>query len=243
MLFQKRTPVEIIPIPGTVETNSADKYFYFHWSPVEIWILKHLVSLSSKLSVMTLIAWFLGAPPSNNTQNKHIIKFKQNYPELFNINFSDLTNLWCVGSGSFGTVFKAKLGGKWVAAKRIDMKDKVAYKYLVREILNLKKLKHDNVLQYIGIAHDDLREVYLITDYVKGTTLYKLTKKMKRNYPVIVRILIHVAYGMRYMNSINMLHRDIKLDNILVWKLFKVGWIQVEFLIFLYVRSAMIIEQ
>lgn len=61
-----------------------------------------------------------------------------------------------------------------------------------------------------------MKEIYLVTDYVDGTTLAKLTKKIKRNYPVIIRILVNVAYGMRYMNSVNMLHRDIKLDNVLV---------------------------
>lgn len=126
-----------------------------------------------------------------------------------------------VASGAFGTVYKTVYDGNLVAAKRIETNgDNDTYKYLVREVLNLKKLKHNNILQFIGLAHDDLKEVYLVTDFVDGGSLAKIAKKIKKNFHAIIQICVKVAFGMRYMNSLNMLHRDIKCSNVLVRKTF-----------------------
>ena len=161
--------------------------------------------------------FFTGVKDKNTAPNKYIIKFKEKHPDFFNIEFSELKKKKRVGSGAFGTVYRVEYKNKFVAAKRIDTNGgSDTYKYLSREILNLRKLHHQNILEYIGLAHEDLKEVYLITDFVDGLSLDKMKKKIRKNYAVITEIAAKIAFGMRYMNSINMLHRDLKLANILV---------------------------
>ena len=156
-------------------------------------------------------------PEPNKAPNKHIIRLQKQHGEFFNIEFNELSKLKRIAAGSFGTVYRTTYKGEVVAAKRIETNgDKDTYKYLLREIINLQKMNHENVLKYIGLTHDQQKEVYMITDFVDGGSLAKMAKKLRKEYVSIIRIACKVAFGMRYMNSLNMLHRDLKLSNVLV---------------------------
>jgi len=163
-----------------------------------------------------------GVAERSKGPDKHILRLLRNHPELFNIEMHELGRLKRIGSGAFGTVYKAKYKGEPVAVKRIETFDENSpkvdvYKYLVREILNLKKVKHENVLKYIGLAHKEERKIYMVTDLVNGGTLGKINKKLKKKFAILLEICCKVAFAMRYLNSQNMIHRDLKPENILVF--------------------------
>ena len=122
-----------------------------------------------------------------------------------------------VAAGQFGTVFKALYQGEKVAVKRLDFVDRKHYKYLVREIQNLRQVDHPYILKYVGVAHDQYREVYLVTEFVDGATMTTVCKKIRKKYDVILDFAIKLALCMLYLNHFhNMVHRDIKLDNVMV---------------------------
>jgi len=155
---------------------------------------------------------------NESAEYSQIRKLYKHYPEFFTLDFQEFGKLKRVGSGGFGTVYKSVYRGDLVAVKRIYADTRKVYKYLVREISNLRTLDHPNILRYIGVCHRNYRELYLVTDFVDGGSLESKAalKKLKNNYQLVVDVAIYVARGMAYMEHIGMLHRDLKLSNILV---------------------------
>lgn len=66
---------------------------------------------------------------------------------------------------------------------------------------------------------DTPNQIYIILDYVKGTSLLTLsTERPKNIFKVneVRRIFKQVTEALHYLHSRNICHRDIKLDNILI---------------------------
>ena len=66
---------------------------------------------------------------------------------------------------------------------------------------------------------DTPKQIYLITDYVRGTSLLNFSKEQTNRVirlSVARRIFKQVAEAVFYLHSLNIIHRDIKLDNILI---------------------------
>ena len=138
----------------------------------------------------------------------------------------DLTLIKLLGKGSYGEVYLTSKAGKseLFATKNMDRKyaDKPnASKYLKNEIAILRELKHKNIvlLEDIKITKN---HYYLVMEYCNGGTLSSCLKKYQQMYGVpfseeIVQYLMkQIIDGIRYIHNKNIIHRDLKLDNILV---------------------------
>lgn len=93
-------------------------------------------------------------------------------------------------------------------------------KAVQREIAVLKRLEHPNVIKLHELI-DTSRQINLVTDYVEGISLQQYVKnhggpQKKINEPQCRRIFKQIAEGIDYIHSLNIAHRDIKLDNILI---------------------------
>lgn len=88
-----------------------------------------------------------------------------------------------------------------------------------REIVILKKIKHPNVISFIKmIENKDC--VYLFTEFVPGTSLYAyLSKQSGKKLPENTCKLIfkQIIGAVSYCHSLKVSHRDIKLENILIY--------------------------
>ena len=131
-----------------------------------------------------------------------------------------------LGKGSFGETYLTQKGKDptLLATKVMERKkmDKgTAKKYLDNEIKIMKELNHPNVVKF----HDFLASnsnYYLIMEFCNGGDLTGCLKKYKDKYKETFNITI-VQYLMRqiidafvYIHSKKIIHRDIKLDNILL---------------------------
>ena len=90
-------------------------------------------------------------------------------------------------------------------------------KGFVQEAKMLKKLKHPNIIQVMDFGKEDGMP-YMVMEYINGEDLkklllYKKTKKLQR-YDLILQI----ARGLDYLHENNIIHQDIKPENILVSK-------------------------
>jgi len=126
-----------------------------------------------------------------------------------------------IGKGAFGKVMLGvhKLTGKQGAIKIIDkdhLQDDFSRKKLLREIYILKKIKHINVIRLLEVFENS-KQVLMVMEYAGGGDLLHFVKEKKflteRQAKPIFRQII---YGLAHIHSRNVLHRDIKLDNILL---------------------------
>ncbi|KAK7338882.1 hypothetical protein VNO77_19516 [Canavalia gladiata] len=140
---------------------------------------------------------------------------------------ADLEELTELGSGTYGTVYHGKWRGTDVAIKRIKKscfagrsseQERLA-KDFWREAQILSNLHHPNVVAFYGIVPDGAGgTLATVTEYmVNGSLRHVLVKNnrlLDRRKKLI--IAMDAAFGMEYLHSKNIVHFDLKCDNLLV---------------------------
>ncbi|KAL5505761.1 hypothetical protein EMCRGX_G007255 [Ephydatia muelleri] len=135
------------------------------------------------------------------------------------------------GRGSFGAVYKVKLNGLPCIAKGLheillglgenyqvaetDIQA-IRQKFLIECVL-LSKLKHPNIVQFLGI-HSTKENEYLVMEYMHMDLAVCL--KTYRDIPASVKVsILHdVSYGLLHLHSQDppIIHRDLTATNILL---------------------------
>eukprot|EP00257_Ricinus_communis_P017497 XP_015575946.1 dual specificity protein kinase splB [Ricinus communis] len=140
---------------------------------------------------------------------------------------ADLEELKELGSGTYGTVYHGKWRGTDVAIKRIkkscfsgrSSEQERLTKDFWREAQILSNLHHPNVVAFYGVVPDGAGgTLATVTEYmVNGSLRHVLLKKdrsLDRRKKLI--IAMDAAFGMEYLHSKNIVHFDLKCDNLLV---------------------------
>lgn len=140
---------------------------------------------------------------------------------------ADLEELRELGSGTYGTVYHGKWRGSDVAIKRIkkscfsgrSSEQERLTKDFWREAQILSNLHHPNVVAFYGVVPDGTGgTLATVTEYmVNGSLRHVLLKKdrsLDRRRKLI--IAMDAAFGMEYLHSKNIVHFDLKCDNLLV---------------------------
>ena len=138
----------------------------------------------------------------------------------------DLTLIKPLGKGAFGEVYlTTKQGSKQkFATKKIDKKfaaNPKARKYLENEIAILKDISHENIVKLYEVKETS-QFYYLVTEYCNGGDLSDCldTYQDKYNKPfteeIVQYLMKQIVSAIRYLHEKTILHRDLKLDNILV---------------------------
>jgi 5'-AMP-activated protein kinase catalytic alpha subunit len=126
-----------------------------------------------------------------------------------------------IGKGAFGKVTLGihKLSGKYVAIKTVDkslMKDDYQRKKVLQEVHLLKKVRHTNVIRLLEVFESP-KHLLMVMEYAGGGDLLQYVKKRRRlEEPEARRIFKQIVYGLAHCHCRSVLHRDIKLDNILL---------------------------
>ena len=138
----------------------------------------------------------------------------------------DLTLIKPLGKGAFGEVFlTSKQGTKQkFATKQIDKKyaaNPKAKKYLDNEIMILKDIDHENIVKLYDVKETS-QYFYLVTEYCNGGGLSDCLEKYQEEHnaafpeELVQYLMKQIVSALRYLHRKRILHRDIKLDNILV---------------------------
>ncbi len=130
-----------------------------------------------------------------------------------------------IGVGSFATIYHGieKTLGKDVAIKRLHVKDIKDIRKIApnvnTEIEIMKELKHPNIIRMFDIIYEtDYDNINIIMEYAPLGNLADL----KKNKGIIGEIygkfyMRQIAEGLKYLLSKNIMHRDLKPQNILIF--------------------------
>ena len=100
--------------------------------------------------------------------------------------------------------------------ERPENKDRLLY-----EIEILKYLNHPNIVKFYGLKKT-LNNWYLITEFCNGGSLLSNLKKyinhFRRPFPedLVQYLMKQIVSALQYLHFNKIIHRDLKLDNILV---------------------------
>ncbi|KAG5270323.1 hypothetical protein AALO_G00191360 [Alosa alosa] len=125
-----------------------------------------------------------------------------------------------LGQGSFGVVCEAthkETQKKW-AIKKVN-KEKAGssgVKLLEREVSILKRVNHEHII-HLEEVFETPKRMYLVTELCEGGELKELLQKRQRFKEEDARhIISSLAQAIVYLHKKDIVHRDLKLENILV---------------------------
>mmetsp|Transcript_30449 Transcript_30449/g.42014 ORF Transcript_30449/g.42014 Transcript_30449/m.42014 type:complete len:350 (+) Transcript_30449:139-1188(+) len=147
-----------------------------------------------------------------------IEKMEEHDPNIFSVNFDDLEDFKKIGEGNFGRIWRGDYLGTTVAVKQLlDVDDEDMHKYIEREMLTLRQMRHPNILQMIGLCKH-ASGIFIVTEYISGGNLRKRLKDegIKMPWTLRTQIALDIAQGMLFLHSRGYIHRDLKSHNLLV---------------------------
>ena len=133
----------------------------------------------------------------------------------------------CLGKGAFGEVYLTKKAGdnnKIYATKKYE-RDKIenteAMKYLKNEIAILQTLNHPNIVKFEDVKKTK-KHFYIVMEYCNGGELSKALEKYQLKFgkpfsqEIVQYLMRQIIDAFKYIHGQKIMHRDIKLDNILL---------------------------
>nr|VDC82303.1 unnamed protein product [Brassica rapa] len=163
----------------------------------------------------------------NSFADTLIVEMEASVYGLQMIKNADLEDLTELGSGTYGTVFHGKWRGTDVAIKRIrkscfggrSSERERLTKDFWREAQILSNLHHPNVVAFYGIVPDGAGgTLATVTEFMVNGSLRHALVKRDRLLDARKKIIIAMdaAFGMEYLHLKNIVHFDLKCENLLV---------------------------
>ena len=168
---------------------------------------------------------------SNNEEDKD--KDKENKDkdkdndELKEFNFNDYKIITQLGQGTIGKIYLVQdPSNQLFSMKKIVLSEELDVQTVIKEYRMCYKIKHPNVIKILGIYNNQLDKttyvVYVLmevglTDWEKEIKKYN-DKHMQYSEADLINIIKQLTSVLAFLQRKNIIHRDIKPQNILVFK-------------------------
>ena len=162
----------------------------------------------------------------NGGKNNNIKEKKEN-SELKEFNFNDYKIITQLGQGTFGKIYLVQdKKNQLFSMKKIILSEELDVQSVINEYKMCQKLFHENIVKILGIYNNKLDSttyvVYVLmevgmTDWEKQITSYA-DKKLEYSEKNLIDIIKQLSAVLSFLQKNNTSHRDIKPQNILVFK-------------------------
>ena len=153
--------------------------------------------------------------------SEHIKTYYQNNKEYPKTDLSFYKYGRIIGRGAFGKVNIGLniLTGRVVAIKSFNKQNisNFTSEEKIRKETNLmRNLRHPSITKILEMFESE-KYVLIIMEYISGGNLQSFVKKRRKLNEKTAKILFkQIMEGIKYIHSKNIVHRDIKLENILI---------------------------
>ncbi|KAK4604025.1 hypothetical protein RGQ29_012508 [Quercus rubra] len=176
--------------------------------------------------------WVIGKTQSNPSKTKNGDLFsiwnfdgKIAYEDIIEAT-KDFDIRYCIGTGGYGSVYKAQLpSGKVVALKklhRLEAEDPSFDKSFKNEVQMLTEIRHRNIVKLHGYCLHK-RCMFLVYQYMERGSLFCIlsddVEALELDWPKRMNIIKSIAHALSYMHHECIpviIHRDISSNNILL---------------------------
>ncbi|KAK3995469.1 Serine/threonine-protein kinase RAD53 [Cladorrhinum sp. PSN332] len=159
-----------------------------------------------------------GSPTSQQSRSSAIGGLNRGWPGSNKYN-----RVGEIGKGAFATVYKvtSRFTGEPYAAKELDkrrfMKNGVLDQKVENEMKIMQAIAHPNIVQYVEHIDFDDRLLIIIMEYVGKGDLGRMIGENGPLTEMAVKIMAkQLLDALGYLHEMNITHRDVKPDNILV---------------------------
>ncbi|KAL2324124.1 hypothetical protein Fmac_023182 [Flemingia macrophylla] len=129
-----------------------------------------------------------------------------------------------LGEGGFGILYHGKLDdGREVAVKRLYEHNYRRLEQFMNEIKILTRLRHQNLVSLYGCTSRHSRELVLVYEYISNGTVARhlhhhgsSTNGAFLPWPIRIKVAVETATALAYLHSSDIIHRDVKTNNILL---------------------------
>ncbi|TGZ55230.1 hypothetical protein CRM22_010424 [Opisthorchis felineus] len=124
-----------------------------------------------------------------------------------------------LGSGASGIVCRAleRKTNREVAVKILQLARQTQPEMVVTEIEVLRALKHENIVNYLGsFLRRPLDQLWVVMEYLDGGCLADFVTEFKMESRMIAAVTKECTKGLAYLHDRNIIHRDVKSDNIVL---------------------------
>ncbi|KAF5457475.1 hypothetical protein F2P56_021575 [Juglans regia] len=127
-----------------------------------------------------------------------------------------------LGDGGFGTVYYGKLhDGRVVAVKRLYENNFKRVEQFMNEVIILTRLRHKNLVTLYGCTSKRSQGLLLVYEYISNGTVADHLNGNKSStgsltWPIRLSIAIESAEALNFLHQSDVIHRDVKTNNILL---------------------------
>ncbi|CAD8093862.1 unnamed protein product [Paramecium sonneborni] len=230
-----------IKIAETVIFQNSKYLLELNFENMIYWKTEHNQLVAFGIKYNKNLKWF----HASNSDLQHL--YKHLCGKVF---FGNISSIYesneILGSGASSKVYRVsnKITHVEFASKCIrkdyiyKREDKERYNRLIQEIELMRKIDHETIVKMIDIFEGE-KSFYIILELLKGESLHSFSKKHTLSLTQIRQIISRCLQALCYLDLNNIIHRDLKLENLVLNEQGKVDTVKIiDFGLAIYASSS-----